>query len=79
MRATDFSSRQETLHGWPICVTTYAIAGVYHCHIDNVSPGAVFARASDVDRETAERTALAKAADRLAQTRRHLEDPLLRT
>jgi hypothetical protein len=78
MRATEFKSREETLQGWPIRVTTYAIAGVYHCHIDNVSPGAVFARASDVDRETAEQTALSKAADRLAQTRRNLEEPLLK-
>ena len=78
MRATDFKMRNETLHGWPIRVTTYAIAGVYHCHIDNVSPGAVFARASDSDRETAERSALSKAADRLAQTRRHMDDPLLK-
>ncbi len=78
MRATDFKSRTDMLQGWPICITTYQIAGVYHCHIDNVSPGAVFARASDVDRETAEQTALSKAADRLAQTRRHYEEPLLK-
>jgi hypothetical protein len=76
MHATEFKTREDILQGWPIRVTTYAIAGVYHCHIDNVSPGAVFARASNVDRETAERTALSKAADRLAQTRRHYEEPL---
>ena len=78
MRATGFKIREEVLQGWPIRVTTYEIAGVHHCHIDNVSPGAVFARASNVDRETAEQTALSKAADRLAQTRRHLEEPLLK-
>jgi hypothetical protein len=74
MHATDFSTRDEMLQGWPIRVTTYAIAGVYHCHIDNVSPGAVFARASSVDRETAENAALTKAGERLAQTRRHDEE-----
>jgi hypothetical protein len=78
MHAKGFKVREETLQGWPIRVTTYEIAGVFHCHIDNVSPGAVFARASDVDRETAEQTAMSKASDRLAQTRRHLEEPLLK-
>jgi len=73
MRATDFESRDDVLQGWPIRVTTYAIAGVYHCHVDNVSPGAVFARASDVDRETAEKAALSRAAERLAQTKRQRE------
>ena len=79
MRAMDWKSREEVVHGWPIRVTTYSIGGRFHCHVDNVSPGAVFARASDVDRETAERTALSRAADRLAQTRRFLDDPLLKS
>jgi len=79
MHATEFTVREEVLQGWPVRVTTYAIAGVYHCHIDNVSPGAVFARASNVDREAAEQTALSKARERLKETRRHLEEPLLKS
>jgi hypothetical protein len=75
MRATDYSTREEVLHGWPVRVTTYAIAGVYHCHVDNVSPGAVIARASHADRDAAQTTALSKAADRLAQTKRAYEEP----
>jgi hypothetical protein len=43
---------------------------VYHCTINNVDPGARFARADGSTREEAERRALEKAERYLAQTRR---------
>lgn len=68
MKAEEYQSRVETIDGWPVRVTSYAIAGVHHCHIDNVSPGAIIARASDADRAVAEETARAKALSRLGST-----------
>jgi hypothetical protein len=69
-RATNFAERQQTLAGWPVRITTYTIGTTTHCHVDNVSPGAIIARASGPDLESAERAALQKATERLAQTRK---------
>jgi len=68
--AKNFSVREETLNGWPVRITTYTIDGTSHCHIDNASPGAIFARASGKNRDDVERNALESASARLAQTRR---------
>jgi hypothetical protein len=43
---------------------------VYYCTINNVDPGARFARAEGPTREDAEAKAIAKAERYLAQTRR---------
>jgi hypothetical protein len=70
IQAKNFAAHEETLSGWPVRITIYEIDGVYHCHIDNVSPGATVSRASDPSRDVALEKAKKKASERLAQTRR---------
>ena len=70
MKAEEFTRRRDVLEGWEIELTTYLIDGIYHCHIDNVSPGATVSRAEGKTREEAEAAAIEKARGRLASTRR---------
>lgn len=70
MKAEEYTERRETVDGWPIHIVTYRIGDTYHCSIDNVDPGARFARADGATREDAERAALEKAQRYLRQTRR---------
>ena len=70
MKPEEYAERQMELSGWPVHVVTYRLGKIYYCKVDNVSPGAQVARASAESREEAERTALAKAGERLAATRR---------
>jgi hypothetical protein len=70
MRAEEYSERNETLDTWPIHIVTYRIGTTYYCAIDNVDPGARFARAEGLTREEVERVALEKAQRYLRQTRR---------
>ena len=71
MKAEGYERRRQELGGWPIEIETYQIGDVFYCTINNVDPGARFARAEAPTREEAERQALAKAEKYLAQTRRH--------
>ena len=70
MKAEDYTERSETIDTWPVHIVTYRIGEKYYCTIDNVDPGARFARAEGGTREDAERTALEKAKKYLGQTRR---------
>jgi hypothetical protein len=70
VKAEDYSERKDTLDGWPVHIVTYRIGGTYYCTIDNVDPGARFARAEGATREDVERVALEKAQRYLKQTRR---------
>ena len=70
MKAEEYSERNDTLETWPIHIVTYRVGGTYYCTIDNVDPGARFARAEGTTREHAERVALEKAQRYLRQTRR---------
>ena len=70
MKAEEYTERNETIDGWPIHIVTYRIGRTYYCTIDNVDPGARFARAEGAAREQAERTALEKAQRYLRQTRK---------
>ena len=70
MKAEDYTERNEEIGGWKVHIVTYRIGGRYYCTIDNVDPGARFARAEGGTREDVERTALEKARKYLAQTRR---------
>lgn len=70
MKAEDYSERKDTIDSWPINIVTYRIGQTYYCTIDNVDPGARFARAEGVTRADAERVALEKAKRYLAQTRK---------
>jgi len=70
MKAEDYTERQQEIDGWKVHIVTYRIGDRYHCTIDNVDPGARFARAEGDTREDVERAALEKARKYLAQTRR---------
>jgi hypothetical protein len=70
MKAEEYTERKEEIGGWPVHIVTYRIGDRYYCTIDNVDPGARFARADGDTRENAERVALEKAKKYLAQTRR---------
>jgi hypothetical protein len=70
MKAEEYSERSETIDGWAIHIVTYRIGVVYYCSIDNVDPGARFARAEGTTRDEAESGALEKAQRYLRQTRR---------
>ena len=70
MKAEDYSERKDTIDTWPIHIVTYRIGETYYCTIDNVDPGARFARAEAATRDDAERIALEKAKRYLAQTRK---------
>ena len=70
MKAEGYNRRRHDLRGWPIEIETYKVGDVYYCTINNVDPGARFARAEGPTREDAETKALEKADRYLAQTRR---------
>ena len=71
LRAEEHSREETTLGGWPAGITTYRIGETWICKIDNVSPGAVVARARAETREDAINAASERATSRLAATRRH--------
>jgi hypothetical protein len=75
MKAEDYTERHEQVGDWRIHVVTYRIGETYYCTIDNVDPGARFARAEGSTREEAERVALEKARKYLAQTRKFPTTP----
>ena len=70
MKAEEYTERTDTIDGWPVHIVTYRLGDKYCCTIDNVDPGARFARAEAPTREAVERLALEKAQRYLKQTRR---------
>jgi hypothetical protein len=70
MKAEDYAKRRQDVGGWPVEIETYKLGDIYYCTINNVDPGARFARAEGSTREEAESKALEKAQRYLAQTRR---------
>jgi hypothetical protein len=70
MKSEEFSERREELRGWSVNIVSYRVGDRYYCTIDNVDPGARFARAEGATREEAESIALEKADKYLGQTRR---------
>ena len=75
MKAEDYTERKDEIDGWPVHIVTYRIGDKYYCTIDNVDPGARFARAEGTTREEVERAALEKAQRYLKQTRRFPPTP----
>ncbi len=71
MRPEDYSERYAQVAGWPVHLTSYRLGSTFYCKADNVSPGALIAKATGATKQEAEDKALAKAGERLAQTRRH--------
>ena len=70
MKAEGYLKRRQPLGDWEIEIESYQLGDVFYCTINNVDPGARFARAEGSTREDAEAKALAKAERYLAQTRR---------
>jgi hypothetical protein len=70
MKAEEYTERQDVIDGWKVHIVTYRIGDKYYCTIDNVDPGARFARAEGATREDVERVALEKAKKYLGQTRK---------
>jgi hypothetical protein len=70
VKVQEHSERRIEIGGWEVNLRTYKIGDMYHCKADNVSPGAIIARASGATREEAEQTAIAKAKERLGATQR---------
>ena len=70
MKSEDFRERREMVDGWNVNIVSYRIGDRFYCTIDNVDPGARFARAEGTTRDEAEAAALEKATRYLQQTRR---------
>ena len=70
MKAEGYSKRRQPLGDWQIEIETYQLGDVFYCTINNVDPGARFARAEGTTREEAEGRALEKAEKYIKQTRR---------
>jgi hypothetical protein len=70
VKSEDFQERREQIGGWDVNIVSYRIGDRFYCTIDNVDPGARFARAEGSTREEAEGTAREKAGRYLQQTRR---------
>ncbi len=65
MKAEEFTERKDTINGWPINIVTYRIGVRWYSAIDNVDPGARFARAEGSTKDEAERISLEKAKKHL--------------
>ena len=70
MKAEGYGKRRQPLGEWTIEIETYQLGDVFYCTINNVDPGARFARAEGATREEAEQKALEKAERYIKQTRR---------
>ena len=57
MKAEGYAKRRQPLGDWTIEIETYQLGDVFYCTINNVDPGARFARAEGPTREEAERQA----------------------
>ena len=70
MKAEGYAKRRQPLGDWTIEIETYQLGDIFYCTINNVDPGARFARAEGPTREEAEAKALEKAEKYIKQTRR---------
>ena len=70
MKAEEYTERREVIDGWPVNIVTYRIGDRFYCTIDNVDPGARFARADGATRDEVERAARERAQKYLGQTRK---------
>jgi hypothetical protein len=70
MKAQGYAKRRQQLGDWTIEIETYQLGDVFYCTINNVDPGARFARGEGATREEAEWAALTKAQRYISQTRK---------
>ena len=64
-RAEEYRELKIPIAGWEINLTSYRLGDVWHAKADNVSPGAVLARASGATRQEAESAVQSRAAELL--------------
>ena len=65
LRAEQYRIDKREIAGQRVNITSYMIGDRYHCHVDNVDPGAVISRAEGPTQDVAIQAALAKAQERL--------------
>ena len=70
LRPQGYTKRREELEGMPVGIVTFQLGDRFVCTVDNVSPGAVIARAVASSRDAAEQEAVHRAARQLAATAR---------
>jgi hypothetical protein len=70
MKSEAFEEKRDEIGGWAVNNVSYRVGGRFYCTIDNVDPGARFARAEGATRDEAVSTAREKAARYLGQTRK---------
>jgi hypothetical protein len=70
MKPESYREESFELAGWPVHLVSYKLGETWICKIDNVSPGALVARAKGATQQDAEGECRAKAERRLAATRR---------
>lgn len=70
MKAQEYRERKVEVAGWPVNLASYRLDNEWHSQADNVSPGAVLARATGPTREEAEEKVLKRAEDLLSRTKR---------
>ena len=69
LKAEDYATRRERVGPFEISIMSYRLGDTYYCSVDNVDPGAVVARGDGATRSEAEDTAVAKARERVGNTR----------
>jgi len=69
LKPEEQQERKESVPPFQIHILSYRLDKTYYCTVDNVDPGAVIARAEGATREEAEAKAVAKAKERIRQTR----------
>lgn len=65
MKTENYSEELMGIGGIQIKIITYKIGEDFHCHVHNLEPGAVIARASSSIAEKAKEEALEKAKRRI--------------
>ncbi len=70
VKTQNFSERKAEVAGWQVNISTYQLGDKFYCTVDNVSPGAWIAKTEGATREEAEKKALVRAQELLAQTRK---------
>jgi hypothetical protein len=70
LRAQEYETHEQVLHGWTVRVITYRIGELYFASLESKDPGAPIARAQGKTRAEVLGIVQQKASDRLARTRR---------
>jgi hypothetical protein len=69
-RPEGYERKTDTIEGWPVTISSFRLKNMWHCTIDNVSPGAIVSRGQGPTRDDAVAEARRKAVDYLGRTKR---------